>query len=92
MQDPISDKVIVIEPVDKGNVIVIWDKERKNHLNDFNVYGGVTGDPLETLKQKIKIVLIKVLKENEIDKTLHDYFLLKILSSHAFAYLKSKNV
>ena len=54
MQDPISDKVIVIEPVDKGNVILIWDKERKNHLNDFNVYGGVTGDPLETLKEKNK--------------------------------------
>ena len=92
MQDPISDKVIIIEPVDKGNVIVIWDKERKKHLNDFSVYRGVTSDPLETLKQKIKIALIKVLKENEIDKTLHHYFLFKILSSHAFAYLKSKNV
>lgn len=78
MQDPINDKAILTEPVDEDNVIVIWDKEdhlkdRKNRLNDYIVYGEITGDPLETLKQKIKIVLIKVLKKKEIDKTLYDY-------------------
>ena len=63
-QDLIYDKTIVIKPVDEGNVVVIWDKEdylkdSKNHMNDNIVYGEVTGNPLEALKQKMKNVLKK---------------------------------
>ena len=73
LQDPINDKEIMIDPVDEGNAIVVWDKnnhlkDSKNHLNDYIVYGEVTGDPLETLKQKIKIALSKVLKKKELIK------------------------
>ena len=93
MQDPISYKAILIEPVDEDNAIVIWDKEdhlkhRKNCLNDYIVYGERMGDPLETLKQKIKIVLIKVLKKNEIDKMLYDYLFVKNPQFTRFYLLK----
>ena len=95
LQDPINDKEIMIDPVDEGNAIVVWDKnnhlkDSKNHLNDYIVYGEVTGDPLETLKQKIKIALSKVLKKKELIKRYTIIYL--FISSHAFTYLKSKNV
>ena len=95
LQDPINDKEIMIDPVDEGNAIVVWDKnnhlkDSKNHLNDYIVYGEVTGDPLETLKQKIKIALGKVLKKKELIKRYTIIYL--FISSHAFTYLKSKNV
>ena len=95
LQDPINDKEIMIDPVDEGNAIVVWDKnnhlkDSKNHLNDYIVYGEVTGDPLETLKQKIKIALSKVLKKKELIKCYTIIYL--FISSHAFTYLKSKNV
>ena len=95
LQDPINDKEIMIDPVDEGNAIVVWDKnnhlkDSKNHLNDYIVYGEVTGDPLEILKQKIKIALSKVLKKKELIKRYTIIYL--FISSHAFTYLKSKNV
>ena len=61
LQDLINYKTIVIKPVDKDSAKVIWDKEdylkdSQDYLNDNIVYGEVTGDPLQTLEQKIKIV------------------------------------
>ena len=59
----------MIKPVDKGIAIVIWDKgdylkDSKNYLNDNIVRGGLTGDPLQTLKK-------------ETDKKLNDYLFVK---------------
>ena len=42
-------------------------------MNDNIVYGEVTGNPLEALKQKMKIVL----KKKELDKKLHAYLFVK---------------
>ena len=63
MQDHITDKTIVIKPVD----------------------GEVTGETLETLKQKMKYVLVKCKKKKR--KMWRSYtiiYLLKFLISHAF--------
>lgn len=61
-----NNKTIVIKHVDEGNSIVIWDKkdhltDSKYHLNDNIVYGEVSGDILENLKQKMKLALSKLL-------------------------------
>lgn len=61
-----NNKTIVIKHVDEGNSIVIWDKkdhlkDSKYHLNDNIVYGEVSGDILENLKQKMKFALSKLL-------------------------------
>ena len=51
LQDLTNDKSLVIKPVDKCSVRVIWDnvdylKDYKYHLNYNTGYGEVTGDPL----------------------------------------------
>ena len=57
MQDHITDKTIVIKPVD----------------------GEVTGETLETLKQKMKCVLVKCKKKKkENEEELYDYLFVKI--------------
>ena len=51
MKELMNDCNIVIKPADKGNWIVIMDKQDylrdcENYLTDINVYEKVEGDPV----------------------------------------------
>ena len=48
----VKDSNIIIKPADKGNAIVVWDKEDylhecENQLNDKNIYEKIENDPLK---------------------------------------------
>ena len=57
MKELMNDCNIIIKPADRGNEIVIWDKqdylrECENQLTDMNIYEKVEGDPVTATNKK----------------------------------------
>ena len=57
MKELMNDCNIIIKPADRGNEIVIWDKqdylrECENQLTDMNISEKVEGDPVTATNKK----------------------------------------
>ena len=73
---------VIIKPADKGNGIVIWDKQDylrgcENQLTDVNVYEKVEGNPVTATSRKFRKILDNMVRKKEIDKKLADYLYIK---------------
>ena len=82
MKELMNDCNIVIKPADKGNWIVIMDKQDylrdcENYLTDINVYEKVEGDPVIETNKKIHKVLDNMIRKKEVDEKPADYLYIK---------------
>ena len=82
LKDLANDQSIIIKPADKGNAIVIWDREdyileADKQLSDKNVYESINSSPLKNVNKEIKDVLLDIYNRNEIDKKTKDYLVVK---------------
>ena len=69
----LNDYNIIIKPADKGNGIVIWDKqdylrECGNQLTDINVYEKVEGDPATATNKTFCKVLDNMISKKKINR------------------------
>ncbi|CAJ0916819.1 unnamed protein product [Ranitomeya imitator] len=73
-----ADKEMIIKPADKGGGIVVMDKikyiqEAHRQLNDISIYTPLNGDPTNTVKELIKVTLMKYCEEGVLDQKTCEY-------------------